>query len=223
MTLTLTNFEKKWGLLYLFLQLLFVPFGAAVVCAALGVVSAAAVNLASFFANAALAVVFFRELLRKSLENFRTGSILKVTAAGFCLYWVLNTLVSVLILTIDPDFSNINDSGINLMIDEFPVLMPLAIVFAVPLAEECLFRGWLFTGLMERSPALAYGVVTLGFAAVHMISYIGTCDALALALCTVQYLVPSAVLCWVCHRSDSLCAPLLLHMMINVLACLFLE
>ena len=218
MTLTLSNFEKKWGLLYLFLQLLLVPWGAAVLCAALSVRSVAAVNLVSFFANAVLALCFFRELLSKSLKNFRWGPTLGTAAAGFCLYGVLSLLVSELTLAVKPDFTNINDTSISLMIDEFPVLMPLAVVFAAPLAEECLFRGWLFTGLMERSPVLAYGVVTLGFAGVHMLGYIGSFDALTLALCTVQYLVPSAVLCWTCHRSDSLCTPLLLHMTINTIA-----
>ena len=41
---------------------------------------------------------------------------------------------------------------------------------------------------------------------------------MTLALCTMQYLVPAAVLCWVCHKSDSLYGPLLLHIIINTLA-----
>ena len=218
MTLTLSNFEKRWGPVYLLLQMFLIPYGAALVCAALSIHSVAAVNLLGFFANAALAAVFFRRLLLNSLKNFRWGRTLSTVAIGFCLYWVLNDLVMRLILTLRPDFYNINDSGINIMIDEFPVLMPLAVVFAAPLAEECLFRGWLFTGLAQRSLTLAYGVTTLCFASVHMLGYIGTCDALTLLFCTAQYLVPSAVLCWVCHRADSLLAPMLLHMTINIIA-----
>ena len=218
MTLTLTNQEKRWGTLYLFLQMLLVPYAAALVCAVLSVDSVAAVNLLGFFVNAILAVIFFRRLLRSSLKNFRWGRTLRVAATGFGLYWVLNTLVAMAILTLKPDFANINDSGIHAMIDEFPVLMPLAVIFAVPLAEECLFRGWLFTGLAQRSLPLAYGITTLCFASVHMLGYIGTCDALTLLLCTAQYVVPSALLCWVCHRADSLLAPMLLHMTINTIA-----
>ena len=218
MTLTLSNFEKRWGPLYLLLQMFLVPYGAALICAALSIYSVAAVNLLGFFANAVLAAVLFRRLLLNSLKNFRWGRTLCTVVLGFCLYWVLNNLMMAAILTLKPDFSNINDSGINIMIDEFPVLMPLAVVFAAPLAEECLFRGWLFTGLAQRSLPLAYGVTTACFASVHILGYIGTCDALTLLLCTAQYLVPSAVLCWACHKADSLLAPILLHMTINTIA-----
>ncbi len=204
--------------MYLLLQMFLIPYGAALLCAALSIGSVAAVNLLGFFANAALAVVFFRQLLVGSLKNFRRGRIIQTVATGFCLYWLLNTVVATLILSIKPDFANINDAGIHAMIDEFPVLMPIAVIFAVPLAEECLFRGWIFTGLARRSLPLAYGITTVCFSAVHILGYIGTCDTLTLALCAAQYLVPSAVLCWICHRSDSLCAPLLLHMVINTIA-----
>ena len=218
MTLTLSNWEKRWGILYLLAQMFLVPFGAAVLCDALSIHSTAAVNLTAFFINAVLAVVFFRQLLGSSLKNFRWGRTLLSVAGGFLLYWLLNTAVMTAILTFQPDFSNINDTGINAMIDEFPVLMPLAVVFAAPLAEECLFRGWIFTGLARKSLPLAYTVTTLTFSLIHTLGYIGTCDAMTLALCTMQYLVPAAVLCWVCHKSDSLCGPLLLHIIINTLA-----
>ena len=218
MTLTLSHFEKRWGPMYLLLQMFLVPYGAALLCAALSIGSVAAVNLLGFFANAVLAVVFFRQLLLGSLKNFRWDRTMLTAATGFCLYWLLSAAVSTLIFSIKPDFSNINDSGIHAMIDEFPVLMPIAVVFAVPLAEECLFRGWIFTGLARRSLPLAYGITTVCFSAVHILGYIGTCDELTLALCVAQYLVPSGVLCWTCHKADSLCAPLLLHMAINTIA-----
>lgn len=220
MTLTLTNWEKRWGLLYLLLQMFLVPYGAALLCAALSIRSNAVVNLLGFCTNAALAVVFFRRLLLSSLENavHRWGRTLWTAVKGFVLYWLLNALVLTLILSIKPDFSNINDASINAIIDEFPVLMSLAVVFAAPLAEECLCRGWMFTGLAQHSRKLAYGVTTVFFASIHVLGYIGTCDPLTLGLCTMQYLVPSAVLCWTCHRADSLCAPLLLHMAINTIA-----
>lgn len=220
MTLTLSNWEKRWGLLYLLLQMFLVPYGAALLCAALSIRSNAAANLLGFFTNAALAVVFFRRLLLRSVENAtrRWAQTLWTVLKGFALYWLLNTAALTLILTIKPDFFNINDASVNAMIDEFPVLMPLAVVFAAPLAEECLFRGWLFTGLAQRSVKLAYCVTTFFFASIHMLGYIGTYDPLTLGLCTLQYLGPGAALCWTCRKADSLCAPLLLHMAINTIA-----
>ena len=183
MTLTLSHFEKRWGVMYLLLQMFLIPYGAALLCAALSIGSVAAVNLLGFFANAVLAVVFFRQLLLSSLKNFRWDRTMLTAATGFLLYWLLSAAVSSLILSVKPDFANINDAGVNTMIDEFPVLMPIAVVFAVPLAEECLFRGWIFTGLARRSLPLAYGITILCFSAVHILGYIGTCDVLTLALC----------------------------------------
>ena len=104
------------------------------------------------------------------------------------------------------------------MIDEFPVLMPLAVVFAAPLAEECLFRGWIFTGLAQKSLPLAYLVTALCFAAVHVTGYIGLYDTRTLLLSLLQYLGPSVALCWTCRKADSLCAPLILHCCINIIA-----
>ena len=37
----------------------------------------------------------------------------------------------------------------------------LAVIFAAPLAEECLCRGWMFTGLARRSIPLAYAVTAI--------------------------------------------------------------
>lgn len=220
MTLSLTKSEKILGGIYLLLEMLVAPVAVTVLCAALGITSTAAVNLICFFLNAALALVCFRGLLRRSLENCagRWGRTVLTALKGFGLYWLLSALSLVLIRAIEPDFANMNDASVNTMIDEFPVLMPLAVVFAAPLAEECLFRGWIFTGLAERNLPLAYAVTALCFSAVHVTGYIGSYDARTLALCLLQYVGPAIALCRTCEKSDSLCAPLLLHSFINTIA-----
>ena len=121
-------------------------------------------------------------------------------------------------LLLEPDFGNINDENILAMLEQSPLLMTLAVVFAAPLAEECLFRGWMFTGLAEKSLPLAYALTCTIFSGVHILPYIGTYDVLTLLLCFLQYLAPSYVLCRTCQRDNSLCAPLLLHMTINTAA-----
>ena len=222
MTLTLTKQEKRMGGVYLLLQMLVVPVVVSVLCVLLGITSLSAVNLIYFFLNAALALVFFRALLRQSIQNCagRWGHTIWTAVKGFGLYWLLSTAASVLIFALQPDYSNINDATVNTMIDEFPVLMPLAVVFAAPLAEECLFRGWIFTGLARRSIPLAYAVTCGFFAAAHVVGYIGSFDALTLLLCFAQYVGPGIALCWTCRKADSLAAPLLMHMTINAIACI---
>ena len=225
MTLTLTKQEKRWGWAYLLLQMLVIPCVAALVCVLMGIESETVINVICFFGNAALAVLVFRRLLVRSVENCRGNwkETVITAAKGFGLYWLLNLAVTMVILHIQPDFGNVNDASINVMLGESPALMTVAVIFAAPLAEECLFRGWLFTGLAERSVPLAYAISCGFFSAAHIVSYIGLYDPLTLLLCFAQYLGPSIALCWTCQKNDSLCAPLLLHMAVNTLGCLLLR
>ena len=220
MTLRLTFREKRLGWFYLAAQMLVIPFAVAAVCMMLGIRSEADINLICFYLNAALAAAVFPNLLTKSFSGLgqRWKATLLTTLKGFGLYWLVSTAVAIALLALKPDFSNVNDASVTAMIAQRPVLMTIAVVFAAPLAEECLFRGWMFTGLMERSPVLAYTLTCAFFSAVHVLPYIGIYDALTLLLCFAQYLAPSFVLCRTCARDNSLCAPLLLHMSINIAA-----
>ena len=225
MTLTLTKQEKRRGWLYLAAQMLVIPFAVTFVCVLLGIASEADINLICFYLNAALAVIVFRDLLSKSIGNCRGRwkETLLTALKGFGLYWLVSTAVAAVILALKPDFANVNDQSIGSMLSERPLLMTIAVLFAAPLAEECLFRGWLFTGLAEKSVPLAY-IVTCGFfSAAHVVSYIGLYDPLTLLLCFAQYLGPSIALCWTCQKNDSLCAPLLMHMTVNALGCILLR
>ena len=225
MTLTLTRSEKTLGGVYLLLQVLLIPFAVTALCMALGNPSEALINLICFFCNALLALVFFRRLLVRSWRNAARDwkRTLAVTAKGFGLYWAINLLITAAILALRPDFANANDAGVNATIDEYPVLMTVAVIFAAPLAEECLFRGWIFTGLAQKRVPLAYGVSCGLFAAAHLVGYVGSYDGVSLLLCLLQYIGPSFVLCRICREADSLAAPLLLHMLINTLGCIFLR
>ena len=225
MTLTLTKKEVYGGWLFLLGQFLVVPFAVTLVCLGMGIESEAIANIICFLVNAALALVLFRRLL---LQSLRTASgywkrTLRTALEGFFLYWLVNVAVTSAILALEPEFANINDQSIVSMLGEAPVLMTLCVIFAAPLAEECLFRGWMFTGLAKRGLPLAYAVTCCFFSAAHILSYIGVYAPRTLFLCFVQYLGPSLVLCRTCHKDDSLCAPLLLHMCINAMGCLILE
>ncbi len=223
MTLALTNSERRWGLPFFLLQMLVIPFFVGAACALLGITSNTAMNLICFYLNGALAVWVFRELLTTSFRNAaRSWKDTVFTALqGFGLYWILNIAISFVVFTLEPEFGNVNDSYVVSMLNESPVLMTIAVIFAAPLAEECLFRGWLFTGLARKSVPLAYLASCGLFSAIHVVGYIGQYDARTLLLCFVQYLGPSLALCWACRKNDSLAAPLLMHMFINALACIF--
>ena len=225
MTLTLTKKEATWGWFFLFAHFLAVPFAAAVLCMLLGVTSEAVINELCFFLSTALAVMIFRPLLTQSLRNCagRWRQTLRTALKGYLLYWLVNIAVTWIVLTIEPEFGNVNDENISSMLGESPLLMAIAVIFAAPLAEECLFRGWMFTGLAKKSLPLAYAVTCGFFSAAHIVGYLGIYPPRTLLLCFIQYLGPSYVLCRTCQTDDSLCAPLLLHMVINAMGCLYLE
>ena len=225
MTLTLTKRELVLGWVYLLLQMLVLPFAVTLVCVAVGIRSVTTINVICFILNALLALILFRNLLQQSLRNRRGRW--KETALtalkGLGLYWLVNIAITWLTLLVEPDFGNVNDASISSMLGESPLLMTFCVIFAAPLAEECLFRGWLFTGLAKKSIPLAYAVTCCFFSAAHVLGYIGSYDPLTLVLCFVQYLGPSFVLCRTCQKDDSLCAPLLMHMAVNALGCILLR
>lgn len=224
MTLRLTKKEKIRGWFFLLGQLLAVPFAVALLCLWMGIYSDTTINTICFFLNGALAVLVFRQLLEQSFHT-RQGRWMQTVLTvlkGLGLHWMLSLAVSMVIFQIDPNFGNVNDANVGSMLSESPLLMTIAVIFAAPLAEECLFRGWMFTGLAEKSIPLAYAVTCGFFSAAHVVGYIGHYDALTLVLCFAQYLGPSIALCWTCERDDSLCAPLLMHMSVNALACLLM-
>ena len=225
MTLTLTKKEARLGWFFLLCQILVIPFAVSLLCVMLGITSEAVINQTCFFLSAALAVVIFRPLLAQSLQNCagRWKQTLLTAAKGFGLYWLVNVAMTWLVLLVEPDFGNINDENILAMLEQSPLLMTLAVVFAAPLAEECLFRGWMFTGLAKKSLPLAYAVTCGFFSAAHIMSYLGTYEPRTLLLCFIQYLGPSYVLCRTCRKDNSLCAPLLLHMLINAIGCVIMR
>ena len=224
MTLSLTKRERIGGLFFLLAEFLAVPVAMTLICYWAGIASDAVINIANFAVNAALALLCFRRLLAESFRRFfsHPKKTLLTALVGLGLYWVVNIAMTALTLMIEPEFGNVNDANILTLMAQQPVLMALAVIFAAPLAEECLFRGWIFAGLARRSTLLAYAVSCGFFSAAHVVGYIGLYEPRTRVLCFVQYLGPSFVLCRTCQRDDSLCAPLLLHMAINAMSCIIL-
>ena len=97
----------------------------------------------------------------------------------------------------------------------------VAAVFLVPLTEEALYRGLLFHKLYEKKPIWAYIVSMLGFAAIHVMGYIGTQPPLVLFLCFLQYLPAGYCLCWCYRRTGTILCPVLMHTIVNASSILY--
>ena len=219
MTLTLTKKETAFGWLFLLCQFLAVPFAVSLLCVLLGIYSDTVINLVCFLLNAALALILFRQLLTQSFRSCAgrwKGTVL-TALKGLGLYWLVNFAVTWLVLSIEPEFGNVNDQSIGAMLGEYPLLMTLCVIFAAPLAEECLFRGWMFTGLAKKSLPLAYAVTCCCFSAAHIVSYLGVYEPRTLLLCFVQYIPACISLGWAYAKSGSILSPIVIHMAINAI------
>ena len=138
-------------------------------------------------------------------------------AAGFFLYWAGNLLVGSLVLWMDPEFININDSTIIAMADADFLPIAICTTFFVPVAEELLFRGVLFAGFYRCSPVSGFLISTIVFSAIHIAAYIGSYPWYTLLLCFIQYIPPSLALGWAYAKSGSILSPMLMHIVINAI------
>ncbi len=211
------------GAVYMAFSLLILPGLLSLLLALLPVpVSAGMANFWFFVLNFLVTVGIFHKFLLSSLKELRhnLSSILLFAALGLILYWMFNLAVSFLIVTVQPDFANVNDSSIaELAAQNYP-LMAIGTVALVPIAEELLFRGVLFAGLYNRSRVAAFAVSTLIFCAIHVVGYVGLYPPVTLLLCFFQYIPAGLSLGWAYAKTGSIFAPVLMHTAINAIGIL---
>ena len=210
--------ETVFGFLYFLLQLLIIPSIIMVVNMMLPVpYSEAVVNFVFFAVNFVTVLIIFRKFLA---ANFRSllaypWYTLRCTGIGFLIYMAGNTVFSLLVTALVPEFANINDAAIMEMVQDNFTLMTIGTVILVPIAEECFYRSLIFRNLYDKSPFLAYALSMIVFSLAHVLAYVGMEDFGTLALCFIQYLPPAFALAWSYRRSGSIFAPVLMHMVIN--------
>ena len=223
LSVTLNRKERNWGLIYLLLELLVFPSVLSLVNALFPrPLTETELNAVFFVLNFACVLAIFHRFLWRSLprtEN-QLWICLRYAFFGFVLYQVASYLMTLLITLIQPEFMNVNDEAIAGMAQENFFILNICTVLLVPLTEECLFRGLFFLGLQERGKFSSYAVSTVLFSLVHVVGYVGLYDFPTLLLCFIQYLPAGLCLGWAYRKSDTIFAPILMHMTINQLGIL---
>ena len=151
-------------------------------------------------------------------DGWVPGKTLWAALLGYLGSMMLSTLVSLAILRLYPEFTNVNDSAITAMSRQSRTLMAIGGVFLAPVTEELLFRGLIFRNLYGKSRFFAYTLSMVLFSLIHVSGYIGLYEWKLLALCFVQYLAPALCLNLAYRYSGTLVAPILLHMLNNLAA-----
>ena len=215
--LSLSEQEQLLGWTYLAVELLVLPTAIALLGAQFGGFSDSVANFIYYLTNGVCCAFIFRKALHTSLINAgsRMGTMLGTVLGGFLVLLGANQLMTGLFNALIPGFVNSNNAFVAGMVRESPILMTVGTVILVPLAEECLFRGLLFTSVRKRNRLGAYALSVLGFCAVHVAGYVGQADPLTLILCFCQYIPAGIVLCLSCEKTESLFAPMLIHAAVN--------
>ena len=220
-TVPMNDREAKNGAVYLLVSLFMLPQ----LLFAVGnifTLSDAVLNFLYFLLNFLAIIGIFRQFLTHSAADAlkKPKRLLTVSFWFFVIYIASNLLVSYLILSLFPDFSNQNDSHIQQMAGQNGFLMILGTVFFVPLTEECLYRGLLFGLLRRCSRPAAYLVSVPVFCMIHMIGYVGSVSAEVLLLSFLQYIPAGVFLALAYERADSIYAPILIHTAVNAIGML---
>jgi len=134
-----------------------------------------------------------------------------ITPAGLIVYLVFSSLLIFITSQLVPafDVNQVQDTGFSGLSQQYELILAfITLVILAPIAEEVLFRGYLFGKLRAHIPLwLAIIVTSLLFGAIH--------GAWNLAIDTFAL---GVILCILRVTTGSLWAPILLHMTKNGIA-----
>lgn len=175
-------------------------------------------------------VVTFRGFLKQSVDN--------LSLIGRSLLW--KPLLALLVTRVITIF--INDLGFMFQLPYFdytdwgpllmnirseliaeaaeaaPILIFLSVVLLMPIAEELIFRGVILGQLYEKNGLLAVAASTVLFLLFHTIPYISLSgDSTYLCFYAFQYIPMGLFLCWLYISTDSIFAPMVLHILYNAI------
>ena len=214
-----TTAEITLGWIYYAIQLLVLPEVIVLCLLLLGLdTSSFVLNFIYFCVNFAVFGLIFHKFLWKSLKKACSikKKCLKYAGLGFLIYWILNIVVFSLIIKIYPGYANLNNEAVGTMAQDHFGAIAVATVLLAPLAEELVFRGLIFQGLYNRSRFLAYVISAFAFSVIHLIGYLGSMDLTHMILSFIQYLPAGLALGWVYGKTDTICTPILMHMLVNL-------
>ena len=216
-SLFLSQKEICLGIAYLLVSRFLLPYVIAIAASLIGLHDASSLNLAYNAANVIFCIWVFRKLLMQSITQvkyrFKKTFQTALYAALFILICI--SVVNVAIYSIWPEFNNGNNSSIIQMAVSSPWSILCQTVILAPIAEECIFRGLLFTAFYHKNPIYGYVCSATVFSFVHLVGFLGSAEPLSLLLSFIQYLPSGFILAWVLAHTNTLIGPMLTHSFIN--------
>lgn len=223
LSVSLSPVETILGIVYIVVQLLVLPVLLVILTMLFRLnLNDAELNFLCFAINFVCVTVIFHKYLISSAKIAFSQPLntLKTAGIGLVLYFITSYAMTILIFFIDPDFFNVNDNSIAVMLDQNYILMSLGAIILAPVTEEILYRGVVFGQIYKRWPVAAFVISAAIFSALHVVGYIGQYSPVQLLLCFIQYLPPSIILAWTYVKADTIWASILIHIVINAIGML---
>jgi len=176
------------------------------------------INVAFFVINCVMIWVIFHNFLIRSFRAIRFWELVQALILGFCLYYAGNLLFGWIVSLLDLTITSFNDETILGLISQNKWVMVICSVLLAPIVEETLVRGLLFGVLRRQSRILAYVVTIIFFSVIHVWQYLLVYDFKAVLLAALQYIPAGIALGWTYEKSNTVWAPIFLHMTINAIS-----
>ena len=221
-----SNKENIAGLVYICIQMFILPSALTLINSLFrNPLSVGALNFIFFAINFICVSVIFRHYLVSSFRSIlrEPYPVLRYALFGFFLYQMGKFLISILIIFLYPQFSNLNDSAVMDSVAQNYTLMSIGTIILAPIAEEVLYRGVVFGCLHKKNAILGYVISTVVFSLIHIVSYIHLYDPMALLCSFLVYLPAGLCLAWAYAKSGNIIAPILIHIAVNQLGILYLR
>lgn len=155
----------------------------------------------------------FKDYLSYSLQKAK-GKWFKIIfwslTIGFLILYLVNIATGLMIALINPQAGSANQEMIEMMTEIAPFQMIVSSVFLAPVLEELVFRVGIFQALYENHRILAYGLSSLAFGSVHIVSGLFAGDLTQL-LFLIPYSTLGAVFCYLYEKKETIFVPMLVH------------
>ena len=175
-------------------------------------------NISYFVLNCIFVWIIFHNFLLRSFRAIRFWELVQAVILGFCLYYAGNFVFAWLVQLLKLDLVSYNDETILTLVEQSRLVMLICSVFLAPVVEETLVRGLVFGVIRRKSRLLAYGVSMVFFAVIHVWQYLMVYDVGPVLLAAAQYLPAGIALGWTYEKSNTIWAPITLHMIINAIS-----
>ena len=176
------------------------------------------INVCYFVINCIMVWVIFHHFLIRSFHGIRFWELVQALILGFVLYYAGNFVFALIMEWLNIDITSYNDETVMMLAEQSRAAMIICAVILAPLVEETLVRGLLFGVIRRKSRIAAYVVSIVFFAVIHVWQYLLAYDFKSVLFAALQYIPAGIALGWTYEKSNTIWAPIFLHMVINAIS-----